>query len=409
MDVGNIQDLVKRYFENKDFITNEESTKMALIVPFIRYLGYDPNSPKEVRLEYSAEFTQGDGKKSPDRIDFAIFDKTGAKALMIIEAKPLGTDLQSRSPQLARYIAQMPYLRFGIMTDGCRFLFYGDLESPNQMDSKPFFSFSLDDPKGDWEAIGKELAKFSRDAFNADTLITEAENARYRQAMIERLSKALKEPADHPKFLSWLVGGGVYKGTKTKGVLKRLGKVAKEAIYPALGRVMSEEFIEKIKEGMVRSWDGTSDEPKTESDETASVEASDADIPPEDEPQTGIVTTAEEIKFLETVKAICAKAGVAPDDLLSKDTTNYFNVSYLKPTRWFVRLFGDKRRQCITTLVPLEKAKALCEGYEVDTPPPGFGVSRIYIESVAQTWALQSVIMRSLEILKSPKQTPEEG
>ncbi len=144
MEASQLKDLVKRYYENRDFITNEESTKMALVVPFIRHLGYDPNCPREVRLEFAGEFTRGDGKKCPDRVDFAIFDKSGNKPLIIIEAKTLGTDVYSRSPQLARYIAQMTDLRFGIITDGCQFLFFGDLENPNQMDSKPFFSFSFE-------------------------------------------------------------------------------------------------------------------------------------------------------------------------------------------------------------------------------------------------------------------------
>jgi hypothetical protein len=86
-------------------------------------------------------------------------------------------------------------------------------------------------------------------------------------------------------------------------------------------------------------------------------------------------------------------------------------VSYLKPTKWFVRLFGDTKRKCITTLVPPEEAKALCEGYEVEAAPSAFGVSRIYIDSIAQTWALQPVILCSLDILKVPKKTPapEDG
>ena len=60
---------------------------MVLVVPFIKLLGFDPGVPREVRLEYSADFTQGDGKKFSDRMDFAIFDPTGSKALMVIEVK----------------------------------------------------------------------------------------------------------------------------------------------------------------------------------------------------------------------------------------------------------------------------------------------------------------------------------
>jgi hypothetical protein len=86
-------------------------------------------------------------------MDFAIFDKSGNKPLMVIETKPLGIVLRSKAQQLARYIAQLPDLHFGIMTDGCTYDFYGDLESPNVMDSNPFFSFSLDDPKTDWVKV----------------------------------------------------------------------------------------------------------------------------------------------------------------------------------------------------------------------------------------------------------------
>ena len=159
MDAEKLQDLVERYHENQDFITNEEQAKMALVVPFIRCLGYDPNNPREVRLEYRAEFTQADGKRLPDRMDFAIFDSAGKKPLMVVETKPLGTDLQAKSQQLARYLAQMADLHFGIITDGCHYLFFGDLEAPNQMDREPFFSFSLDDTSTDWAKVAKFLLK----------------------------------------------------------------------------------------------------------------------------------------------------------------------------------------------------------------------------------------------------------
>lgn len=92
---------------------------MALVVPFIQLLGYDPNLPREVRPEFTADFVQGDGKKFPDRMDYAIFDKTGFKPLMVIETKPLGTDLASKANQLARYVSQLADLHFGIITDGC--------------------------------------------------------------------------------------------------------------------------------------------------------------------------------------------------------------------------------------------------------------------------------------------------
>lgn len=239
--------LAKNYKDHKEFITNEETAKMSLVVPFIRLLGYDPNSPREVRLEYAAEFTQGDGKRLQDRMDFAIFDKSGSKPLMVIETKPLNTDLKSKSPQLARYIAQLPELHFGILTDGCSYQFYGDLESPNIMDSEPFFTFSLDDSKIDWNMVASFLTKFSRDAFNAETLVTDAENSRYRQAMVEKLVCVLRAPSKDEDFMKWLATD-IYPGKRTAAVMARMGELAQEAIEPALLRVMGDEFVEQLKE-----------------------------------------------------------------------------------------------------------------------------------------------------------------
>ena len=95
MDANQLMELVQRFKDNRNFITNEETAKMALVMPFIRLLGYDPNNPKEVRPEFCAEFVQGDGKKYADRMDFAIFDMNGLKPLMVVETRTIrGTEYQ---------------------------------------------------------------------------------------------------------------------------------------------------------------------------------------------------------------------------------------------------------------------------------------------------------------------------
>jgi len=254
MDANNLKDLAQKLAEQRKFITNEETAKMALVVPFIKLLGYDSNTPREVRLEYCADFAQCDGKRLPDRMDYAIFDRTGAKPLMVIETKPLGTDLAAKSQQLARYVAQMADLHFGIITDGCHYMFYGDLESPNQMDRVPFFNFALDDQEADWDKIAKFLTKFSRDSFDADTLVTEAENSRYRQAMITKLAAVLKAPNDDKRFMQWLTTD-IYKGSRTATVMARLGEVARDAVEPAFLRALGNEFIDKLKERFHRNLD----------------------------------------------------------------------------------------------------------------------------------------------------------
>jgi len=46
------------------------------------------------------------------------------------------------------------------------------------MDQDPFFSFSLSDEREDWKKVASFLQKFSREAFNAETLVIDAENSR---------------------------------------------------------------------------------------------------------------------------------------------------------------------------------------------------------------------------------------
>ncbi|RKG90913.1 type I restriction enzyme HsdR N-terminal domain-containing protein [Corallococcus terminator] len=402
MDANQLLELVKRYQESKAFITNEETAKLALVVPFIRLLGYDPGFPREVRLEYAADFVQGDGKKLPDRMDFAIFDQTGAKPLIVIETKPLGTDLKSRAQQLARYLSQLPELHFGIITDGCHYLFFGDLENPNVMDPEPFFTFSLEDTKSDWAKVAKFLSKFSRESFNATTLITDAENSRYRQSMIDKLSAVLKAPGENEGFLKWLTED-IYKGKRTTAVMERLGEVAKEAIEPTLLRVMGDDFLNKLKERIQRLNEGT--EPSVALDAPNVVKADSARpfdteprLPGDEKARATIDTTEEELAFFNVVRDICGKNGHSAEDILYRDTSSYFNVSFKKPTKWFVRFFGNGKRKSIATWVPVEEAKALATGFEVEAAPAAFGLSRVYIETIPQVWALKALIARSLEL-----------
>jgi hypothetical protein len=407
MEAEQLLDLVKRYHENRDFIANEETAKMALVVPFIRLLGYEPNLPREVRPEYTADFTQADGKRQPDRMDFAIFDKTGSKPLMVIETKPLGTDLRGRANQLARYIAQVADLHFGIITDGCHYLFYGDLENPNQMDREPFFSFTLDDPNTDWSKVAKFLSKFSREAFNAETLVTDAENARYRQAMVDKLAKVMKSPADDEGFLRWLTGD-IYKGKRTTGVMTRLTELAREAVEPALLRVISDDFLSRLRERIQQSRQ-TAEQPastavkaSTATPPATTTESTLAE-PVEEKQKATAETTAEELQVFEVIRDICAKAGTNPDEILSRDTVNYFNVSIRRPTKWFIRFFGASKRKCLVTWVPTDEARALATGFEVEDAPPVWGTSRIYIDGPAQLWAVKALILRSLELAQVRK------
>jgi predicted type IV restriction endonuclease len=387
MDANQLKNLVQLYDANKAYIVNEEAAKMGLVVPFIRLLGYDPNLPKEVRPEYCADFVQGDGKKQPDRMDYAIFDATGTKPLMVFETKALGTDLASCSNQLARYIAQLPGLHFGVMTDGCRYRFYGDLENQNKMDKDPFFTFALDDPKTDWDKVAKFLTKFSRESFNAETLITEAENSRYRQEMIDKLAKALKSPSEDDAFMKWLTAD-IYKGNRTVAVMARLGEVARDSIEPTLLRVMSNDFTDRLREGLQRTLDNDKDQTGNTSISKVST-ALRADDQPKAEAasDTSVEISGEKQEFHRIVREICVKAGADSETILSKDTTYYFNISYKRPTFWFVRFFADTKRKNITTLVPVDEATKLQRDLRLSRR-----LKRLELRaSISMTWRRQMI------------------
>jgi predicted type IV restriction endonuclease len=413
MDAIQLAELAQRYKDHKEYIKNEETTKSALVMPFIQLLGYDPNNPREVRLEYSAEFTQGDGKRSPDRMDFAIFDKAGLKPHMVIETKCLGEDLEGKSQQLARYIAQMLDLHFGVITDGCKYLFYGDLDNPNIMDKEPFFRFSLDDENADWSKVAKFLTKFGRDSFNAETLVTDAENSRYRQAMIEKLTKALRDPASDENFLKWLTEG-IYIGKRTSGVLTRLSEVARESVEPALLKVISYAYAQDLQVRILSSREGSEGGPKPSigaapGQPTGTLESGPLDAESAEKTTKGTIeTTDEELEFYAQVKQVCAGV-VDSEQIIYKDTIAYFNVSFKAPTRWFVRLFSSGKRKSIVTLVPLEEAKSMCEGFEVVAAPSIYGVSKVYIQTPAQVWAVKNLVLRSLQILNEGKPALENG
>ncbi len=400
MQAQDLTALARVYVENREFIPNEETAKMALIVPFLRCLGYDPNSPKEVRAEFSAPFTQGDGKRVPDRMDYAVFGQDGVTPLFVVEAKPLGSDLRALSNQLARYISQMPELHFGLITDGCRYLFYGDLDQPNVMDAEPFFVLELDHEQTDWERAAKFLNKFSRDRFDAEALVTDAENSRYKQALSDKLKAALADPGADDRFLRWLTDG-VYTGKRTAGVMERLGKVAKEAVEPALMAFMSDSFVEGLRSRIASAHVATTAEAESDAD---SMDAPDEDAEAADE--NGVVTTDEEIEFHRFAQAICERAGYDASNVLYRDTRSYFNVSYRKPTKWFLRLFAGDRRKTVFTRVAEEDVKRLSGDFTTKTTSWGCGVE---IDEVAQLWALQDLVVQSLQALEAPAPSTPEG
>ena len=127
-----VKEFVKTIPNKLEHIDSEETTKIALITPFLRILGYDTTDPSVVRAEYTADV----GTKQGEKVDFAILED--GEPVIFIECKPVMNELSTDNVnQLFRYIS-VTDVQIGILTNGVDYKFY-TTDKDNRMDDKPFF------------------------------------------------------------------------------------------------------------------------------------------------------------------------------------------------------------------------------------------------------------------------------
>ena len=89
-----LQAFAEQAAEKQAYITTEEATKSALIVPFLRVLGYDDANPTEVIPEYIAD----GGHRKDRKVDYALclFPADPPQPALIIECKACTHPLRDR-------------------------------------------------------------------------------------------------------------------------------------------------------------------------------------------------------------------------------------------------------------------------------------------------------------------------
>ena len=114
---------------------NETRTRMALIDPLLRVLGWDVSDPSLVTPEY------GGGQR---RSDYALHG-TGTTPVAVLEAKKLGEALGSHSSQMIGYALEggIPYAG---LTDGNRWQVY-DVFEPVPLADKQILDVSVPDTR----------------------------------------------------------------------------------------------------------------------------------------------------------------------------------------------------------------------------------------------------------------------
>lgn len=193
-------------------MTSEEATKQVSIRPFINALGFNTHNLDEVYPEFQADAKTG-GK---EKVDFAIL--RDGRPIILVEAKAAFVELgDDHWKQLYNYFNSKREVLVGILTNGIKYLFYSDLDTPNIMDKKPFLVLDMLDLE---RRSVEVLEGFTKRRFDPLASI------RFLQ-LRERVERELSVPSD------WLVKHfiwGIHAGVKTKKVVNSYRPLLKQAI-----------------------------------------------------------------------------------------------------------------------------------------------------------------------------------
>ena len=276
-----------------EHIDTEETTKIALITPFLRLMGYDTTNPAEVRAEYTADV----GSKKGEKVDFAILED--GEPIIFIECKPATNDLNTDNiSQLFRYVA-ITDVQIGLLTNGIEYKFFttGD---DNKMDEKPFLDIDiLNLTKKDI----KELEKFAKPNFNVDEVVSRADNLKYRNLIKKTLLSEFEEPSE--EFVI-AIARQVYDGILTPNVKERFGTL----IAVAVNEIIGEKINRSLKDAIANN----EEEQEDNLDEEIDIE-------------NGIITTDTEKEGYFIIRSIASEV-INPDMVAIRDRKHYCNILY---------------------------------------------------------------------------------
>jgi hypothetical protein len=254
--------LAERIREHSETIQTEEAVKTSVVLPFLRALGYDVFNPAEVVPEFTAD-TYG---RRGEKVDYAI--QRDGEIKLLVECKGLSTQLSDKHlGQLFRYFS-VTKTRFALLTNGREYRFFSDLEAPNKMDQKPFFVFDILDYSSSALA---ELAKFSKQDFDVESILADAERLKYISAVKRLLASWMDAP---PDGLVRLIASEVHDGRASSSVREMLSGVIQSAFREILRDRMRTrlspvlEDHEPVDEGeALNEYDARKDEIETTQEE----------------------------------------------------------------------------------------------------------------------------------------------
>ena len=318
-------DIAAKIAEQASRLDTEEATKHALVLPFIQALGYDVFDPNEVVPEFTADIAGRHGEK----VDYAILHQ--GEPAILIECKKYGDGLRrDRADQLARYF-MVTDAKLGILTNGMRYQFFSDLERANRMDERPFLELDLSSSVG---SLALELTRFTKDAFDIDSIVDAAAHLRYTRAIKQAIAREWADPSDD--FVRHFAVPVYPNKRMTRKVLEEFRIVVKRAVQTFIHDQANERLTATIRQ------------------EESEEDQEQQDIP--GRPRHEVITTEEELQGYLIVKAILAGT-VDLDRVTIRDHMSYCSVLlddnarklmcrlHFNSKKKFLGLFSEERRE----------------------------------------------------------------
>lgn len=292
-----LEQLHQRVDSLKDQINTEEATKNAFVMPFIQILGYDIFNPTEVIPEFICDI----GTKKGEKVDYVI--KNNGEPILIIECKHWKENVDAHNSQLHRYY-HVSKARFGVLTNGHTYNFYADLEKPNIMDEKPFFTLDLSDLK---DSSIKILENFTKTDYSLENILDSAEAMKYIKAIRKEFEQELIEPSD--EFIRILVNKFFDKPLIASRMVT-FREYTKKAITNTINDSISLRLKSalNINENIAKEQHLENPQPIDENVENPK-----------------FITTEEELEGFQIVKAILREE-IPTERIAYRDTQSYFGI-----------------------------------------------------------------------------------
>ena len=228
----------------------------------------------------------------------------------MIECKKANNNLtDSNFKQLNSYYEFHKESKIGILTNGIIYNFYSrSIENNKVLNDSPFMTFNINNYN---DSDIENLVMFYRQTININSIIEEADEIYFFEKFEEGIFKTLYKPnEDFIKIVFNKMGG------------KRITKRVNDKIFELINSISISEALDKIR------------------------------IAESKDSQSGIYTSAEELRAFNIVKTIIAMSSKIKNEQLDR-------ISFRDYKGFFTVLVDDSQRKCICTLKLTSKKKLL--------------------------------------------------